>query len=58
MIYPMVAELNLLLAGHQILLTKLHENVKKPEGRINIMILVKGYKYAAIIIAFGLVCHK
>ena len=55
MIYPTVAELNLLLGGHQIPLTKLHGNVKQLEGRINIMILVKGYKYAAIIIAFGLV---
>ena len=57
MIYPTVAELNLLLGRHQIPLTKLHGNVKQLEGRINIMILVKGYKYAAIIIAFGLVCH-
>ena len=58
MIYPTVAELNLLLGGNQIPLTKLHGNVKQLEGRINNMILVKGYKYAAIIIAFGLVCHK
>ena len=57
MIYPTVAGLNLLSAGHQIPLTKLHGNVKQLEGRINNMILVKGYKYAAIIIAFGLACH-
>lgn len=56
MIYPTVAGLNLLSAGHQIP-NQITWKCKQLEGRINIMILVKGYKYAAIIIAFGLVCH-